>query len=93
MCPNRRRCAGCVGAAANGIGVVGAAPGATLVAIRVGDASPDPFFYPAATVCAFMHAADVGLDVTSNSCASRLSCFASASHSALAAADHGPSTL
>lgn len=57
-----------MGAAANGIGVVGVAPASTLVAVRVGD--PKGNFYPAATVCAFMHAAEVGLHVTSNSCVS-----------------------
>lgn len=51
-------------AAANGIGVVGVAPEAQIVAVRV--ATDDGFFYPPATVCAFMHAASVGIDVTSN---------------------------
>ena len=51
-------------AAANGIGIVGVAPEATLVAVRV--ATDDGYFFPAATVCAFMHAAAVGIDVTSN---------------------------
>lgn len=58
-------CAGCVAAAANGIGIVGVAPKATLVAVRTGDSKG--FFYPSAVVCAFMHAAAVGLHVTSNS--------------------------
>ncbi len=31
------------------------------------DACLQGYFYPAATVCAFMHAAAVGLDVTTNS--------------------------
>lgn len=44
---------------------MGVAPSATLVAVQTGDAKG--FFYPAATVCAFMHSADVGLHVTSNS--------------------------
>ena len=66
-----RRCAGCVAAAANGIGVVGVAPSARLVAVQAGDALG--YFYPAATVCAFMHAAEAGLHVNSNSCAPPLS--------------------
>jgi len=58
------RCAGCMAAAANGVGIVGIAPEAQIVAVRV--ATADGFFFPAATVCAFMHAASVGIDVTSN---------------------------
>jgi hypothetical protein len=53
-------------AAANGIGIVGVAPEAKIVAVRV--ATDAGYFYPAATVCAFMHAAKVGIDVTSNRC-------------------------
>ena len=34
------------------------------MAVRV--ATDDGYFFPAATVCAFMHAASVGIDVTSN---------------------------
>ena len=60
------RCSGCMVAAANGIGIVGVAPEAQIVAVRV--ATDDGYFYPAATVCAFMHAAAVGIDVTSNRC-------------------------
>ena len=59
-----RRCAGCMVAAANGVGIVGVAPEAQVVAVRV--ATDDGYFFPAATVCAFMHAASVGIDVTSN---------------------------
>ena len=51
-------------AAANGVGIVGIAPEAQIVAVRV--ATDDGYFFPAATVCAFMHAASVGIDVTSN---------------------------
>ena len=59
------RCAGIVGAAKNGIGTVGVAPGVRLVAIRASD--PDAHFFVEAVVCAFMYAGDIGADVTSNS--------------------------
>lgn len=59
------RCAGCVGAAKNGAGTVGVAPGVNLVAIRA--ANDDGYFFVEAVVCAFMYAGDIGADVTSNS--------------------------
>lgn len=58
------RCAGCVGAAKNGVGIVGVAPGVNIVAIRASDA--EGRYLVAAVVCAFMYAADIGADVSSN---------------------------
>eukprot|EP00208_Stichococcus_sp_RCC1054_P001869 CAMPEP_0206137528 /NCGR_PEP_ID=MMETSP1473-20131121/2635_1 /ASSEMBLY_ACC=CAM_ASM_001109 /TAXON_ID=1461547 /ORGANISM="Stichococcus sp, Strain RCC1054" /LENGTH=537 /DNA_ID=CAMNT_0053530661 /DNA_START=465 /DNA_END=2078 /DNA_ORIENTATION=- len=54
-----------VAAASNKRGLVGVAPGARIAAIKAGD--KDGFFYAEAIVCAFMHAADNGFAVTSNS--------------------------
>lgn len=57
--------AGTIGAARNGIGIVGVAPGVTLAAVKVvNDAG---FIYPEAAVCGFMWAADHGFEVTNNS--------------------------
>jgi len=57
--------AGTIGAADNGVGVVGIAPGATLAAVKV--VSDAGFIYPEAAVCGFMWAADHGFDLTNNS--------------------------
>jgi subtilisin family serine protease len=57
--------AGTVGAARNGIGIVGVAPGVTLASVKV--VTDAGFIYPEAAVCAFMWAADHGFDVTNNS--------------------------
>lgn len=59
------RCAGCVGAANNGVGTVGVAPGVKLVAIRAAD--EDGLFLVEAVVCAFMYAGHIRADVASNS--------------------------
>lgn len=59
------RCAGCVGAAQNGVGIVGVAPNVSLVAIRASD--DQGYFLVEAIVCAFMYAGDIGADVASNS--------------------------
>lgn len=59
------RCAGCVSAAKNGVGIVGVAPGASLVAIRAADSNG--LFLVEAVVCAFMYAGAIGADVASNS--------------------------
>ncbi|WMX47709.1 S8 family peptidase [Streptomyces roseicoloratus] len=57
--------AGTIGAAKNGIGVTGVAPGVKLAGIKV--STPDGFFYTEAVVCGFMWAAENGIDVTNNS--------------------------
>ena len=57
--------AGTIGAADNGVGIIGIAPGTTLAAVKVvNDAG---FIYPEAAVCGFMWAADHGFDLTNNS--------------------------
>ena len=57
--------AGTVGAARNGVGIVGVAPGVRLAAVKV--VSDAGFIYPEAAVCGFMWAATHGFDVTNNS--------------------------
>jgi subtilisin family serine protease len=57
--------AGTIAAAANGIGIVGVAPNVRIAGIKAGNA--DGFFFPEATICAFMWAATHGVDVTNNS--------------------------
>ena len=57
--------AGTIAAAANGIGIVGVAPHIRIAGIRAGNA--DGFFFPEAVVCAFMWAANAGIQVTNNS--------------------------
>ena len=50
-------------AAKNGHGVVGVAPGVKLAAVRVADKGG--LFYSEAVVCAFMHAANMKMQVRS----------------------------
>ncbi|MER6093863.1 S8 family serine peptidase [Streptomyces bluensis] len=58
--------AGEVAAARNGIGVAGVAPGVKVSGIKVSD--PDNgLFYPESVVCAFVFAADNGVEITNNS--------------------------
>ncbi|MER7779012.1 S8 family serine peptidase [Streptomyces sp. NPDC096191] len=58
--------AGEIAAARNGIGVAGVAPGVKVSSIKVSD--PDNgLFYPENVVCAFMFAADRGVEITNNS--------------------------
>lgn len=57
--------AGTIAAAANGIGIVGVAPGVKLAGIKAGDAAG--FFFPESVVCAFMWAGTHGIAVTNNS--------------------------
>ncbi|CAL9560529.1 hypothetical protein SUDANB6_04651 [Streptomyces sp. enrichment culture] len=58
--------AGEIAAARNGIGVAGVAPGVKVSSIKVSD--PDSgLFYPENVVCAFMFAADHGVEITNNS--------------------------
>ena len=57
--------AGIIAAAANGIGIVGVAPGASIAAIKAGNSAG--FFFPPAVICSFMWAGTHGIDVTNNS--------------------------
>ncbi|GHA81449.1 S8 family peptidase [Streptomyces termitum] len=57
--------AGTIGAAKNGVGVTGVAPGVKLAGIKV--STPDGFFYTEAVVCGFMWAAENDIDITNNS--------------------------
>ncbi|MEU7031830.1 S8 family serine peptidase [Streptomyces sp. SBR177] len=57
--------AGTIGAAKNGIGVTGVAPGVKLAGIKV--STPDGYFYTEAVVCGFVWAAEHGIDITNNS--------------------------
>lgn len=58
--------AGIIAAPRNGIGIAGAAPGVQVSSIKVSEPG-DGFFYTEAVVCAFMFAADKGVEVTNNS--------------------------
>ncbi|MBO1335180.1 S8 family serine peptidase [Streptomyces sp. VRA16 Mangrove soil] len=58
--------AGTIAAARNGIGVAGVAPGVRLAAIKVADPGTQ-LFYTESVVCAFVFAADHGIDITNNS--------------------------
>ncbi|WP_018533439.1 MULTISPECIES: S8 family serine peptidase [unclassified Streptomyces] len=58
--------AGTIAAARNGVGVAGVAPGVKLAAIKVADPSTQ-LFYTESVVCAFVFAADHGIDITNNS--------------------------
>jgi subtilisin family serine protease len=57
--------AGTIGAARNGVGIVGVAPGVRLASVKV--VNDNGFIYPEAAVCGFMWAADHGFEVTNNS--------------------------
>lgn len=58
--------AGIIGAARNGQGIAGAAPNVSVSSIKVSEPG-DSWFYTEAVVCAFMFAADKGVDITNNS--------------------------
>ncbi|MGW7267313.1 S8 family serine peptidase [Streptomyces sp. NPDC054842] len=58
--------AGEIAAARNGIGVAGVAPGVKVAGIKVADPVSE-LFYPESVVCAFVFAADHGVEVTNNS--------------------------
>ncbi|MFI8828971.1 S8 family serine peptidase [Streptomyces sp. NPDC053431] len=58
--------AGSIAAARNGIGISGVAPGVKISAIKVSDPETS-LFYPESVVCAFMFAADHGVEITNNS--------------------------
>ncbi|PJE98361.1 peptidase S8 [Streptomyces carminius] len=58
--------AGTIAAARNGVGVAGVAPGVKVSSIKVSE--PDTsLFYPEAVICAFVFAADKGVEITNNS--------------------------
>ncbi|MGP3921879.1 S8 family serine peptidase [Streptomyces sp. 8N616] len=58
--------AGEIAAARNNVGVAGVAPGVKVSSIKVSEAETS-LFYAEAVVCAFMFAADQGIEVTNNS--------------------------
>ncbi|KOG28721.1 S8 family serine peptidase [Streptomyces resistomycificus] len=58
--------AGEIAAARNGVGVAGVAPGVKVSSINVTDPSSG-LFYPESVVCAFVFAADHGVEITNNS--------------------------
>ncbi|WP_406728227.1 S8 family serine peptidase [Streptomyces sp. GD-15H] len=58
--------AGEIAAARNGIGVAGVAPGVKVSSIKVSDPN-NGLFYPENVVCAFVFAADHGVEITNNS--------------------------
>ena len=57
--------AGTIAAAANGVGIVGVAPGVRIAGIKAGN--DDGYFFPEAVICGFMWAATHGVAVTNNS--------------------------
>ncbi|MEU6095739.1 S8 family serine peptidase [Streptomyces sp. NPDC047079] len=58
--------AGEIAAARNGVGVAGVAPNVQVSAIKVADPVSE-LFYPESVVCAFVFAADHGVEITNNS--------------------------
>jgi subtilisin family serine protease len=58
--------AGSIAAARNGLGVAGVAPGVKVAGIKVSEPD-DSLFYPESVVCAFVFAADHGVEITNNS--------------------------
>ncbi|MDF3302214.1 S8 family peptidase [Streptomyces tropicalis] len=59
--------AGEIAAARNGIGVAGVAPGVKVAGITVAQPDAGQLFYPESVVCAFVFAADHGVQITNNS--------------------------
>ncbi|MET7290318.1 S8 family serine peptidase [Streptomyces sp. NPDC005573] len=59
--------AGEIAAARNGIGVAGVAPGVKVASITVAQPDATSLFYPESVVCAFVFAADHGIEITNNS--------------------------
>ena len=57
--------AGSIGAARNGVGIVGVAPNVKLASVKVVD--DDGYIYPEYAICGFLWAADKGMEVTNNS--------------------------
>ncbi|MEU6556798.1 S8 family serine peptidase [Streptomyces sp. NPDC046915] len=59
--------AGEIAAARNGTGVAGVAPGVKVASITVAQPDANSLFFPESVVCAFVFAADHGIEVTNNS--------------------------
>ncbi|MFF8595697.1 S8 family serine peptidase [Streptomyces sp. NPDC015220] len=59
--------AGEIAAARNGVGVAGVAPGVKVAGITVAQPDSSQLFYPESVVCAFVFAADHGVEITNNS--------------------------
>ncbi|MFF0226514.1 S8 family serine peptidase [Streptomyces sp. NPDC004629] len=59
--------AGEIAAARNGTGVAGVAPGVKVASITVAQPDSTQLFYPESVVCAFVFAADHGVEITNNS--------------------------
>ncbi|MFG2480124.1 S8 family serine peptidase [Streptomyces fagopyri] len=59
--------AGEIAAARNGVGVAGVAPGVKVSGITVAEPDSTQLFYPESVVCAFVFAADHGVEITNNS--------------------------
>jgi hypothetical protein len=59
--------AGEIAAARNGVGVAGVAPGVKVASITVAQPDATSLFYPESVVCAFVFAADHGIEITNNS--------------------------
>ncbi|MGV9250166.1 S8 family serine peptidase [Streptomyces sp. NPDC003697] len=59
--------AGEIAAARNGVGVAGVAPGVKVAGITVAQPDADQLFFPESVVCAFVFAADHGVEITNNS--------------------------
>ncbi|MBM7518011.1 S8 family peptidase [Nocardioides nitrophenolicus] len=57
--------AGTIGAARNGVGIVGVAPNVRMASVKV--VNDDGFIYPEYAVCGFVWAGAHGMDVTNNS--------------------------
>jgi subtilisin family serine protease len=57
--------AGTIGAARNGIGIVGVAPGVRIASVKV--VNDDGFIYPEYAICGFVWAAEHKMDVTNHS--------------------------
>ena len=57
--------AGTIGAARNGVGIVGVAPGARMASVKV--VNDDGFIYPEYAICGFIWAGQHKMDVTNNS--------------------------
>ncbi|MET4077659.1 S8 family serine peptidase [Janibacter sp. UYMM211] len=57
--------AGTIGAARNGVGIVGVAPGVKMASVKV--VSDEGYIYPEYAICGFMWAGEKGMEVTNNS--------------------------
>lgn len=57
--------AGTIAAAINGVGIAGVAPGSKVAAVKI--VTDEGYIFPEAAVCAFLWAADNGIQVTNNS--------------------------